>query len=129
MEEYIDKLISQIRCKKARPYIEEEYRAHLEDQINANKEKGMPDEEAEKNAELDMGNPVEVGISMDKIHRPRVAWDIILIVGIISVLAIIVQWIFVSQISNGNYTINGISQYTTLTGEVNSVGEASNTTF
>lgn len=89
----------------------------------------MPDEEAEKNAVLDMGNPVEVGISMDKIHRPRVAWDIILIVGIISVLAIIVQWIFVSQISNGNYTINGISQYTTLTGEVNSVGEASNTTF
>lgn len=122
MEEYIDKLISRIRCKKARPYIEEEYRAHLEDQINANKEEGMPDEEAEKNAVLDMGNPVEVGISMDKIHRPRVAWDIILIVGIISVLAIIVQWIFVSQISNGNYTINGISQYTTLTGEVNSVG-------
>lgn len=117
MEEYIDKLISQIRCKKARPYIEEEYRAHLEGQINANKEEGMPDEEVEKNAVLDMGNPVEVGISMDKIHRPRVAWDIILIVGIISVLAIIVQWIFVSQISNGNYTINGISQYTTLTGE------------
>ncbi|MDO4190045.1 MAG: permease prefix domain 1-containing protein, partial [Lachnospiraceae bacterium] len=129
MEEYIDKLISQIRCKKARPYIEEEYRAHLEDQINANKEEGMADEEAEKNAVLDMGDPVEVGISMDKIHRPRVAWDIILIVGIISVLAIIVQWIFVSQISNGNYTIDGISQYTTLTGEINSAGEAINTTF
>ena len=129
MEEYIDKLISQIRCKKARPYIEEEYRAHLEDQINANKEEGMPDEEAEKNAVLDMGDPVEVGISMDKIHRPRVAWDIIFIVGIISVLAIIVQWTFVSQISNGNYTIDGISQYTTLTGEINSAGEAINTTF
>jgi len=129
MEEYLDKLISQIRCRKARPYIEVEYRAHLEDQINANIEEGMTNEEAEINAVLDMGDPIEVGISMDKIHRPQLAWDMIFIVGIISVLAILIQWIFVSQISNGNYIIDGISQYTTLTGEINSAGEAINTTF
>ena len=30
MEEYIEKLISQIRCKKARPYIADEIRNHIE---------------------------------------------------------------------------------------------------
>ena len=33
MEEYIEKLISQIRCKKARPYVADEIRGHMEDQI------------------------------------------------------------------------------------------------
>ena len=63
MEEYIEKLISQVRCKKARPYIAEEIRDHIEEQMADNKENGMSDAEAEKNAVLDMGDPVEVGIS------------------------------------------------------------------
>lgn len=50
MEEYMEKLISQIRCKKARPYIESEIKDHIEEQIAFNKSKGMSDEEAEKNA-------------------------------------------------------------------------------
>ena len=29
MESYLDKLLSQIRCKKARPYIADEIRGHL----------------------------------------------------------------------------------------------------
>ena len=33
MEEYMEKLISQIRCKKARPYIEREIKDHIEEQI------------------------------------------------------------------------------------------------
>lgn len=54
MEEYMEKLISQIRCKKARPYIESEIKDHIEEQIAFNKSKGMSDEEAEKNAVMDM---------------------------------------------------------------------------
>ncbi|MDD6657216.1 MAG: hypothetical protein PUE95_08000 [Lachnospiraceae bacterium] len=34
MEEYIEKLISQIRCKKARPYIANEIKDHIEEQID-----------------------------------------------------------------------------------------------
>ena len=47
MEEYIEKLISQIRCKKARPFVADEIRGHLEDQISANVEEGMSEEDAE----------------------------------------------------------------------------------
>ena len=72
METYLEKLLSQIRCKKARPYIAEEIRDHIECQIADNLSEGMSYEEAEKNAVTDMGDPVEVGISLDRIHKPKI---------------------------------------------------------
>ena len=92
MEEYIEKLISQIRCKKARPYIADEIRNHIEEQIEDNKLNGMTSEEAEKCAVIDMGDPIEVGVSMDKIHRPRISWKILIVVGILSILGIVIQY-------------------------------------
>lgn len=92
MEEYMEKLISQIRCKKARPYIEREIKDHIEEQIAFNKSKGMSDEEAEKNAVMDMGDPIEVGISMDKIHKPQLSLRLLAVVGILSVFGIMVQY-------------------------------------
>lgn len=86
MEEYLEKLLAQIRCKKARPYIAEEIRGHIESQIEDNIVSGMTDQEAEKNAVADMGNPVEVGISLDKIHKPQIAWRLLVIVGMLSLL-------------------------------------------
>ena len=41
MEEYLEKLLAQIRCKKARPYIAEEIRGHIESQIEDNIASGM----------------------------------------------------------------------------------------
>lgn len=91
MDAYLEKLLSQIRCKKARPYIGEELRSHMESQIDDNMSAGMTREEAEKNAVEDMGDPVEVGISLDKIHKPRIAWKLLVIVGILSLLGILIQ--------------------------------------
>ena len=91
METYLEKLLSQIRCKKARPYIAEEIRDHIECQIADNLSEGMTSEEAEKNAVADMGDPVEVGISLDRIHKPKIAWRLLVIVGILSLLGILIQ--------------------------------------
>ena len=86
MEKYLEKLLLQIRCKKARPYIAEEIKGHIESQIEDNIADGMSYEEAEKNAVADMGDPVTVGISLDKIHKPQIAWKLLVIVGILSLL-------------------------------------------
>lgn len=91
MEEYLEKLLSQIRCKKARPYISDEIRKHMEDQITENIAHGMTAKEAEINAVADMGDPVEAGISLDKVHKPQVAWRLIVIVGMLSLLGIFIQ--------------------------------------
>lgn len=97
METYLEKLLSQIRCKKARPYIAEEIRDHIECQIADNLSEGMTYEEAEKNAVADMGDPVEVGISLDRIHKPKVAWKLLVIVGILSLFGILLQQSILSQ--------------------------------
>ncbi|WP_051200951.1 FtsW/RodA/SpoVE family cell cycle protein [Butyrivibrio sp. XPD2002] len=86
MEEYIKKLLEQVRFKKAHRGIAEEIIAHIEDQIEDNMAAGMDREAAEKAAIEDMGDPVEVGISMDRVHRPQIAWTMVLggvVVGII----------------------------------------------
>lgn len=101
METYLEKLLSQIRCKKARPFIEEEIRSHIECQIEANQLDGMSYEEAEDHAIADMGDPVSVGISLDRIHKPRMAWNLVFIVGLISMLAVLVHFGILCKINSG----------------------------
>ena len=48
MEKYLEKLLLQIRCKKARPYIAEEIKGHIESQIEDNIADGMSYEEARR---------------------------------------------------------------------------------
>lgn len=91
MEEYLKALLEQIRCKKARSLIEEELRGHLEEQIEENWMSGMEPEEAEKAAVLDMGDPVQTGISLDGIHRPQISWRLVILVGAVSLLSIVLQ--------------------------------------
>ena len=74
MDEYLKTLLEQIRCKKVRPYVKQEFQDHIEDQIEANMQAGMDREQAEREAVRDMGDPVETGISLDSVHRPQVAW-------------------------------------------------------
>ena len=66
MDEYLKTLLEQIRCKKARPYVKQEFQDHIEDQIEANMQAGMDREQAEREAVRDMGDPVETGISLDR---------------------------------------------------------------
>lgn len=91
MEEYLKTLLEQIRCKKACPMIEEEIRSHIEEQARANMEEGMNEEEAMEEAVLDMGDPVETGVALDAIHRPQIAWDMILLMAVVSLASIAIH--------------------------------------
>ena len=82
-EEYLHTLTEQIRCKMARGTIEQEINDHIEDQKAEFLSEGMSQTEAEEAAVREMGDPVEVGLEMDRIHRPTMAWGMIaLIVGL-----------------------------------------------
>jgi len=71
----------------------------MEDQIAENITNGMSREEAEGRAVVDMGDPVDVGISLDKIHKPQIAWRILVIVGALSILGILLQQSIFSRLS------------------------------
>ena len=117
MEEYIQVLLEQIRCKKAQPYIREEICGHLEEQIEDNMAVGMSRVDAEKAAVEDMGSPVEVGIALDRIHRPKVNWLLISLMAVIGLVGIILHelmWRQMGLLASGSlefakYTIIGFA--------------------
>ena len=67
-KKYIPMVTEQIRCKRALPLVTKELEGHIEDQKSDYMKAGMNAEEAEEAAVLEMGDPVEVGVEMDRIH-------------------------------------------------------------
>lgn len=114
MDEYLKILLEQIRCKKARPYIRQELKNHIEDQIDANIHAGMDYESAEKEAVKDMGDPVETGISLDRIHKPQIAWKLLFMIVLISIAGIMTHIMIAANIgevdtyTSGRYLIHVI---------------------
>ena len=106
MEEYIRALLSQVRCKKAHPAIEGEVRGHIEDQRECYQKEGMAEDEAMRRAVADMGDPVEAGIALDGIHRPKMAWDMILLMAAISAAGLAVHMIIGVKAGDAQYCLN-----------------------
>lgn len=104
MEEYLKTLLEQIRCKKAHASIYHELKDHIEEQMEENEAQGMNKEEALKETLQDMGDPVQVGVEMDQIHRPQIAWKLILGVGILTLFSIVVQYLITKSIPQENDT-------------------------
>lgn len=92
MHEYMEILTNQMRSEKARKMVADEIQGHIEDQKRCFVEAGMSEEKAEIEAIRQMGDPVEVGVSMDWIHRPRMDWKAIIIVAIFSITGMILQY-------------------------------------
>ena len=76
--DYLELMTGQIRCKKMCPVIAKEVEDHIEDQKQAFMAEGMKEEEAEKAAVEEMGDPVEVGVEMDQIHMLRFHYNLYL---------------------------------------------------
>ena len=91
-EEYIKILTDQIRCKMARPEVARELEDHIEDQTRAFMSEGLDRIEAEKAAVKEMGNPVETGVELDKIHRPKMPWGTISLIIVLSILSCTFQY-------------------------------------
>ncbi len=75
-EEYLEQLTDQIRCRKAKDMAAEEISRHIEDQQESYRMQGHDESTAAKKALEEMGDPVEVGKQLDKIHRPRFEWKL-----------------------------------------------------
>ena len=82
-QEYLDCLTEQIRYQPARYAVREEVRAHIEDQRLAYEARGLGPEEAEVLAVRQMGDPVEAGVELDRVHRPRMAWGMFVLAGVL----------------------------------------------
>lgn len=101
MEEYIKTLLEQVRFEKAHKAIGDEIRAHIEDQAEENISEGMDKETAEKKAVEDMGDPVATGLELDKVHRPQLAWELVVATLVVTFLAVVLHIFMSKQLSWG----------------------------
>lgn len=104
-EEYLQILTEQIRCKKARKPVETEIRNHIDDQMESNMMNGMEQAKALEAAIMEMGDPVEVGVSLDRIHRKKMPWKEIIIIGILGITGLILQSTLQNMFDVGEYSI------------------------
>lgn len=93
MPEYLEKLTEQIRSKSAKSMVEQEIKAHIEEQAAAYVLGGMEKGDALRQAVTDMGDPVEVGIEMDRIHKPRNGWILLLLISGFSAVGLLAQYL------------------------------------
>lgn len=107
--DYLELMTGQIRCKKMCPVIAKEVEDHIEDQKQAFMAEGMKEEEAEKAAVEEMGDPVEVGVEMDQIHRPKMPWKVIFVIALMQILSGMFAAFFLKQNESYGY-IAGIRQ-------------------
>ena len=101
VKEYIDELCGQIRDKHAREFVEDEIRSHIEDQAEAFEKDGMRHEDALAKAVKEMGDPVSVGVELDRIHRPHMEWRFLGYVVFISMISLGVQFLIRNHMSIG----------------------------
>ena len=90
--------MEQVRWRRARPALAQELRAHLLDQRDACLAQGMSQTEAEAESLRQMGDPVEVGTQLDRVHRPAPQWGMLALVGLLLCSGFLIQATVMQQL-------------------------------
>lgn len=99
MEEFIRQATEQMRCIRAREYVARELTDHILDQAAVYEEEGVEEKDAVRKAVREMGDPVEIGVELDRIHRPQTDYKMI---GMAFLFSLVGMFIL--------YTAGGLSQ-------------------
>lgn len=91
IEGFLEAVRGQIRWKQARKGLEAELRTHLLDQRDALMAQGMDEDAAAAESVRQMGDPVEVGMQLDRVHRPKPQWGLLILVGVILCAGLVIQ--------------------------------------
>ncbi len=96
--EYVETVRSQIRWERAQPGLTAEVRTHLLDQKDACIATGMAESDAESEALRQMGDPVMVGVELDRVHRPTPQWGLLALTALLAVLGLMLHSMWMTQI-------------------------------
>lgn len=91
ISDYINSVCSKILWKKSHIYISNELENHIIDQKNAFISRGLDEDIAFEKAILEMGDPIDVGTDLNRIHKPKIEWSIIGLTGIALLLGLVIQ--------------------------------------
>ena len=105
IDDYIDKICEQIRFKKAHNQIAKEIENHIIEQKESFLKYGLNEKEALEKAINEIGDAILVGEKFNEVYKPKINWNIIFFVSIISIIFTIVQGLFILYVKNSVYDI------------------------
>ncbi|MFE4120652.1 FtsW/RodA/SpoVE family cell cycle protein [Priestia sp. YIM B13486] len=71
---FLEQVKAQIKSKEAKVFVSAELHHHLNEVKSYWLQKGISKDQAEAKAVTQMGNPISIGQSLNRIHRPKVDW-------------------------------------------------------
>ncbi|WP_110928750.1 FtsW/RodA/SpoVE family cell cycle protein [Bacillus massiliglaciei] len=111
---FLEEVISCIRSKEAKEYVEIELKAHLNQTKKEWMKKGYKEDEAEELAVRNMGSPFDIGRKMDRLHRPKIDWTLMSMYLFMSVSGLLLFWFF---FKDGN-SFSVLKQVYSVTGSI-----------
>ncbi len=87
-DEFLDRVCACIRAKSVHADIRTELSSHITEITENGIESGLSPEEAEKQALIRMGDPEEIGLKLDKKHRPRTEWPLLAAAAVVAIIGI-----------------------------------------
>ena len=78
-DHFLNEVTNHIKSKEAKSFVATELDFHLKQAKNTWIEKGLSEEVAENKAVEQMGSPIKLGQELNKLHKPKVDWFIIIL--------------------------------------------------
>ena len=108
IKEFLNAVCEQIKYKPIRNSISEELENHIEESKENYIEEGMQEEEAEEKAIVQMGNAEEIGKKLNKIHKPKLDWKLLIILIILLGFGFLVAFTRASHIVSDGYEMTNV---------------------
>lgn len=113
IKEFLNNVCEQIKYKPIREEIAKELENHIEESKENYIKEGMEEKVAEEKAIKQMGEAEEIGKGLNKIHRPKLDWKLLLIVGILLCFGFLVVFIRIENGIEGLVNSSDIGKYLT----------------
>lgn len=95
--EYMNTLKEQIQSRQAKELVAEEIEGHILEQAEEYEVEGMSHEEALKEAVRQMGDPVETGSRLNKIHRPVFPWKMMILALLLTAISVAMSFVVLRE--------------------------------
>lgn len=106
---FLDAVCGEVSFKEAHHSIREELEAHIDDIAVSYMDNGIEEQEALAKAVLSMGDPKEIGTNLNKVHKIRIQWHVVAVVGVLSFVGAIVLF-FMEELLYQNGSMFGKRQ-------------------
>lgn len=109
IKEYLNNVCEQIKFKPIRNEISEELKNHIEEMKENYIQEGLDEKGAEEKAIKHMGSSEQIGKELNKIHKPKFDWKLLVIIIVLLCFGLLVSFVREDSIDKGLFGAEGKS--------------------